>query len=171
MSRISVVIATCDRGYLLPNVLAGLANQQVAPQAVVIVDSSEVFVPVSTDSFEFDVFHLHSDQRSLTRQRNEGVVFLGRSGLLGNYVSILDDDTVPRHDWISECVQFLESRGLEVVGCSGIDGFGQRNESAVKRSVLRFFRLDTAREGVVLRSGFNSAVITPGAHQVEWLFG
>ena len=171
MSRISVVIATCDRGHLLPNVLDGLANQQVAPLAVVIVDSSESFVPLTTEAFEFEVFHIHSDQRSLTRQRNEGVAFLDRSGLLGTYVSILDDDTVPRPDWISECVRFLEDGGLRIVGCSGIDGLGQRNESAVKRSIRGVFGLDTRREGVVLRSGLNSAVTTPGVHQVEWLFG
>lgn len=151
--------------------LASLANQKAPPQAVVIVDSSEVFVPLTTESFEFDVFHLHSDQRSLTRQRNEGVAFLRRSGLLGTYVVILDDDTVPRPDWVSECVEFLETSGFEVVGCSGIDGFDQRNKSAVKRSILGVFRLDTRREGVVLRSGFSSAVTTPGAHRVEWLFG
>ena len=67
---ISVVIATYERGHLLPVVLHGLASQNLAPQAVAIVDSSETLVPVSTESFDFEVFHIRSDQRSLTRQRN-----------------------------------------------------------------------------------------------------
>lgn len=168
---ISVVIATCDRGHLLPAVLYGLASQEVPPQAVAIVDSSDILIPVSDQFFDFEVFHIRSDQRSLTRQRNEGISFLRSRGLLGSYVSILDDDTVPQPDWIAQCVQFLEAGGLKTVGCSGIDGFGRRNPSAAKRFILGIFRLDTRREGVVLRSGFNSAVTSQGVHRVEWLFG
>ena len=55
---ISVVLATCDRDHLLPHILYGLASQNLAPEAVVIVDSSEMLVPVNTESFDFEVFHI-----------------------------------------------------------------------------------------------------------------
>ena len=92
-------------------------------------------------------------------------------GLLGSFVSILHDDTVPGPDWIAGCVGFLETGGRKIVGCSGIDGFGSSNQSAAKRFILGILRLHTRRQGVVLRSGFSSAVTSKGAHRVEWLFG
>jgi GT2 family glycosyltransferase len=95
--RLSVVIATLGRPHELGGALAALADGDLLPEQVIIVDQSEgpaTRATVAAWRDRLPVLYLHSRRRGLARSRN-----LALSHVTCPYVAFTDDDCVVHPKW------------------------------------------------------------------------
>ncbi len=154
---VGVCIPTAGRPRAVETVLGSIAEQALAPAAVVVVDASEdagteaVCREMST-AFPDGVLRHVVSERGLPSQRCRGIEQLAALGV--RYVCMLDDDVTLAPDFLSEAVRFLESdAGAGFGGISGYDARGWGEE---------FERL----ERVYARVGLYDGEIRPG----RWLY-
>ena len=172
MCAVDIIICTRNRGWLIQPLLSNLEGQSLQPRMVVIVDSSDVPYAHTSDSCGLSTVLLRSAVQSLAHQRNVGLEYVFASTSPPDFVAFLDDDVIPSQNYLEDLTGFLVSHPETCVGCSGVDGHARRHRSLFARLYLRLFGLDTPKQGKVLRTGFNSAVLSSGNPVlVEWMFG
>ena len=167
--KIALIIPTRNRPVLLSNLLRSLQAQTVPADQVIIVDGSDQ--PIEAQIKQFltpGVSYLRVFPPSLTRQRNEGVKVLDEDITLAGY---LDDDIVMESDAVEAMLRFWEHCPDDVGGSS----FNITNPGRVSlfgKLLGKLFCFDDDRQGVILRSGFNTVVspVLEDTH-TEWLCG
>jgi glycosyltransferase involved in cell wall biosynthesis len=112
LPTVEVIICTHDRPVLLERCLSHLKKIDYTAYSVVVVDSA----PSTGQSYEiatkFDVAYVRCDAIGLSRARN-----LGLEVASADIVVYLDDDMIPRRDWLTGLVnQFADSKVVAVTG-------------------------------------------------------
>ena len=172
---ISVVIPTRNRPTNLAAVLQKISEQSLAIGEVVIVDSSDIVVPIPPNpSWTFVLRHQTTKIESAAVQRNIGIELVSEKCI---YLCLLDDDVLPGPQYLDELIGSLERAGG--VGISGIamnpslEDKKRQKPSGVFGRLQAFFRLDSDQDGVLLKSGVNIPVrsLSGEIQEVEWLIG
>lgn len=172
---ISVVIPTRNRPTNLAAVLQKISEQSSAIEEVVIVDSSDIVVPIPLNpSWTFVLRHQTTKIKSAAVQRNIGIELV--SGKC-KYLCFLDDDVLPGPEYLNELIGSLQRAGG--VGISGIamnpflEDKKREKPSGVFGKLQVFFKLDSDQDGVLLKSGVNIPVRSQSGdiQEVEWLIG
>ncbi len=111
--RISVLVPTYLRPEHLGRCLEGLAGQTLAPEEIVVVRRSN-------DEAAQRVLSQHPNLRLNAVCVSEGGVLAAmRAGIeraSGDVVAFIDDDAVPRPDWLEQIARLFEDRGVGAVG-------------------------------------------------------
>jgi GT2 family glycosyltransferase len=103
--RVSVVIPNLNGVRWLPGCLDALAAQTFRDREVLLVDNG------STDGSVALLRERYPHVRLVTLERNTGfapAVNLGIQATRGEYVALLNTDTVPRPDWLAALVRALD---------------------------------------------------------------
>ena len=66
--------------------------------------------------YQFKLKHVRSADASISRERNIGLSLVSKDSV---YLAVLDDDTYPEPDYLTEIVSFLHSNE-KAVGASGV---------------------------------------------------
>lgn len=157
-SSVAVCVPTAGRPEAVKRVLASVAQQELLPAAVLVVDSSnddatETVCSEVSSHFPSGILRHERSLPGLTRQRRHGVSLL-RADEGIRYVCMLDDDVTIAPDFLAVTVAFLESaQGQPFGGVSGYDlrGWGRP-----------FDRLDR----LYARLGVYDGALRPG----RWLY-
>lgn len=173
-ARLAVIVATRNRPSLLRGLLSCLERQTLPPVRVVIVDSSDVPLDAegraSCSDTGLDVCWVSSSVRSSATQRNIALDILCQSTDPPEFVAILDDDTRPAPAYLAQLVARLRLSGA--AGAAGTTGWAPPPQTAAS-VYRRIFRLESRKQGCVLRSGI--AIAVDGAREqvvpVAWLIG
>ena len=105
--RISVVIPTYNRAAFLQEALGGLICGQHTDFEVLVMDQSDDDATERlVDGFDERVIYHRMSRRGANPARNLGAA-LARADL----VAFLDDDCVPRPDWLSRIVSAFDTQG------------------------------------------------------------
>lgn len=172
---ITVVIPTRNRPTDLAVVLQKISEQSLPVEEVVIVDSSDVQVPIPRNpAWTFVLRHQTTKIKSAAVQRNIGIEHISEKC---KYLCFLDDDVLPGPQYLNELIGVLEKAGG--VGISGVamnlslDRKKREKPSGVFGKLQAFFRLDSDQDGVLLKSGVNIPVrsLSGEIQEVEWLIG
>jgi len=159
------IISTYNRPALLKKLLQSISEQSMLPDAVVIVDAGSQ--PQHFDAYHnLYINHIRSPYPSLTMQRNIGLRNTDSSCTL---VGFLDDDVILLEKSVEKMLHFWDNAGEDSGGC----GFNIVNAQAPQAMKLKeFFGIDASCRGVVLPSGFNSAIYpVDSTIKTEWLCG
>jgi GT2 family glycosyltransferase len=169
----------------MDTVLRTIAEQDLLPAVVVVVDASqgretERICEGSAQLFGDGVLRYERSQRGLPLQRCRGIEMLRAEG--ARYISMLDDDVTLAPDFLSQTLAFLESpEGSEYGGVSGYSMIGwakpfEKLERIYSRLGLYDGELDPGRwlycGRLVLLSrlppfeGIHPAEYIPGTHAV-----
>ena len=121
--KIAICAATFRRPAMLGELLAGINSLELTnvvdrELGVVIVDNDPLGTGRSTiehhrSSFRFDLHYLVEPNRGIAHARNRAIVQALAAG--AEYVAILDDDEVPRRDWLSQLLRIQAEYGADVV--------------------------------------------------------
>lgn len=169
----AVVVPTKDRPDRLATLLLGLSRQTVLPEAVVVVDASEVQGDGSRDPGSLDVTRVKAGRASMTHQKNQGVEYVLTHLRRVEIVQFMDDDIDPAPDYMARVLAVFE----EDAGIGGVSGVTQQTRDSAAGSWLhRFwkkaFLLTPGAPGTVRASGINAPPSrAPGIQQVAWLIG
>lgn len=123
----SIVIATRNRPALLAECLAGIARQDFSGnvEEVIVVDNSdnptETKDVVTSAECRWPLSILFSSPPGVSRARNKGL-FAAR----GDVTVFLDDDEVPKEDWLSELLApfSLASQKVDIVAGDYVPEWG-----------------------------------------------
>ena len=169
------MIPTRNRPSNLSAVLQAIAEQSWPVNEVVVVDSSDEIVPIPLNpGWSFVLRHQPTKIKSAAIQRNIGIELVSEQC---KYLCFLDDDVLPGPEYLSKLIGGLKK--TNGVGISGIavNPF-QQDEPRVKPMGIfgimqKFFKLDSDRDGALLKSGVNIPVRTYSdtLQEVEWLIG
>ena len=174
MKKIGIVIPTRNRKAELERVLTCIKNQDTQIDEIIVVDSSDEYVPLPiwTHS-EIKFSHIHTQIRSAAEQRNIGKRMIDNDV---EFLTFLDDDVLVEHDYVSRLIENLVLS--DAVGVSGVALNQQLSQRRMKPSgflglARRIFLLDSNRDGVLLRSGVNIPVRSDLDENIEvdWLIG
>lgn len=163
-----MIIPTRNREKYLTKLLDSLEAQVIAPDLVIVVDSSDFMIPSRVLQRDFRIKYIHTPIRSAAKQRNEGMDFVS-ANLMGNYlISFLDDDVeVPRH-YLQWKISFF-TRHPEVVGVSGVTRMQPKFREGNFVTRLLGFR---GEPGSITKAIINLAPPSNGEPvQVSWLIG
>lgn len=109
--RVSVIIPNFNGETWLPGCLAGLAEQEYEDFEVVLVDNG------SADGSRDLARRLRPDLRLIALERNQGfaaAVNVGTRAARGEYLALLNTDTVARPRWLGSLVRTLDDSPTDV---------------------------------------------------------
>ena len=161
------MVSTKDHPEDLDRMLASVARQSFLPDQIIIVDGGDETVADVVKNFpSLNIEYLRVYPPSLARQRNLGIEAIDPSM---NLAGFLDDDLVLEPDAIEAILTFWEHSANDVRGAR----FNIITDTFPKAIWLKsLFLLDSAKRGVVLRSG-HPTLTGPVAENkyVSWLTG
>jgi GT2 family glycosyltransferase len=167
MHKIAFVIPTKDRPDDLKRMLKSLADQEVKPDQIIVVDGSKPTIKNIVDNFDhLKITYISTYPPSLAKQRNLGMALLNKNITLAGY---LDDDVILERDAIKNMLKFW-SKAMPNVGGAA---FNITNTLPPKWTRIKsIFFLDSPKPGRLLSSGCTSIL----GHQkrnisVDWLCG
>jgi len=137
LGEVSVIVTTYRRAWALPNLFSALARQTLLPGEVIVVlkpsgDSSERIVEEWSRKLPI----------KLVIQRRGNVAEAAEIGLRSSsysYVLFVDDDAIPREDWVEKYVKLFE----RLPDAGGIGGL-------IYKAFLRDGRIELEDEGSYL---------------------
>ena len=109
--RVSVVIPNYNGAAWLPNCLDGLAGQEYRDFEVILVDDGSIDHSVAL------VRDRYPDVRLIALDENTGfatAVNRGIAAARGEYVALLNNDTVPKRGWLAALVRLVDESPPEV---------------------------------------------------------
>jgi len=117
--RVSVVIGTYNRAYLLEGTLKALASQEVPNSLkweIVVVDNNSrdttaQVVTAFSKTTATPVRYLFEPQQGLSHARNRGI-----KEARGSIIAFTDDDVLPAPDWIAQVAAAIERWNVHGVG-------------------------------------------------------
>ena len=127
-AAVGICIPTRARADAVEKVLTSIAEQELLPQVVLVVDASEdaeteAACERTAARFSAGVVRHVRSAPGLPSQRCVGIELLRAAGV--EFVCMLDDDVTLAPDFLSKCVNFLESGpGSTFGGISGYDAHG-----------------------------------------------
>ena len=164
--RLAIIIATKDHPEELRRTLASVQAQSAPPAQLIIVDGGTGTVEgVAREFPTLPVRYRRVFPPGLAKQQNAGVECVDPSITL---VGFLDDDIVLEPGALAAMLAFWETAPPDVGGA----GFNVLSNTQPARAVRlkALFCLDSARQGVVLRSGYQTRIgAVPATRPVEWL--
>lgn len=170
---ISVIIPTRNRSESLAECIEAILRNSIKPEHIFIVDSSDSEERKKLEFVSNSIEHEFTEIKSAAKQRNQG---LSKVPTNCDYVAFLDDDVLVPENYFSKLISSIEKFGY--VGISGIamniqNNLAPKQKTKTKKFFSRFFLLDSAKNGVILKSGINIPVkyesVVP--IEVEWLIG
>jgi GT2 family glycosyltransferase len=165
-SKIAIVIPTLNRHERLLNLLTSLANQELLPTLVILVDASEEDRSYPHTSFK--LIPIHSKIKSAAQQRNIGLEWLSKNAQSIDICFFIDDDVVLDNSYIRKASNLLLES--EAIGVSGI-AVGE-DESFTKNSFFLDLLGITGSPGSVTKAAINIPVRNEeNPIEVEWLIG
>lgn len=106
MATIAVVVPTTNRPDALARLVDALAGQTLRPDVLAIVAPAAEQIPDRIAPLPWvRIIEVDDSELGASRQRNIGITALDPGT---DYVVLLDDDTVPRADYIANAVQRIE---------------------------------------------------------------
>ncbi|MBT5874852.1 MAG: glycosyltransferase family 2 protein [Candidatus Latescibacteria bacterium] len=125
MLTISLIVITRNRPRDISRLMTAIAAQTLLPEEVIIVDASadsrteKVVGIIGRESVLGNIRYIRAKpaQRQKTIQRN-----LGAANATGEIIAYLDDDTIPREDYLSEIAACFV-RHQNAVGVAGYISF------------------------------------------------
>ena len=111
--NISIVIPVRNNSELLSSVLLGIKGQFLAPNEVIIVDSStDNAVYELTNDFDSDVpIIYHREKKTYPGEARNIGVDLANS----DWIAFLDSKTIPNEDWLERYQHLVQAYGADVV--------------------------------------------------------
>ena len=166
-TSVAVVIPTLNRHHLLAELLSDLAKQEVLPEQVIVVDSSDEAFKIESNQIPITV--IACTLKSAAVQRNIGIQYLEKSNSTIDFVAFLDDDVRPKPSYLKHLCQNLVENP-KAVGVSGLAiAVGEKLKKPSR--LLRNLKL-IGGEGSLSRAAINTPVRrTEGIIEVEWLIG
>ena len=175
MSKISVIVPTCNRESLLQDSILSLVNivkKDVENQyEIVIVDSSDISVQLNNyDNFQIKI--IATEIQSAALQRNIGLKYISATT---DFVAFLDDDVIIPEDYFKNLKNSLVKNNA--IGISGIVLKKHEKDLSSTNPVRKFIKkvlfLDSKNEGSLLLSGVNIPCTTAnhGVVKSYWLIG
>jgi GT2 family glycosyltransferase len=180
VTRIAVVVLTCDRPGELSVMLRDLAKQSRGVSQLVVVNNARLEQPTRDVVEEFG------------RRASPELIYLrgtpvfgtasGRNAALreavGDVVFLLDDDLrFPTRDYLDRVCRVFENDRSGLIGAVTTSagpvtplGFGGRTRLQARRIVKRLFDLE-ARQGGITRSGFQGGFPSLGDGDVDLFQG
>lgn len=150
VATIAVVVPTTNRHDALGRLIDALANQSHPPDVVMIVAPASETIPEPILALPWvTVVWVDSSDLGASRQRNIGIAALDPGT---DHVILLDDDTVPRSDYIANAVRRLEGDPAVVAvtgGPSVRDGAKEHRElteEEIHRALEESWRRPAAAE-------------------------
>ena len=117
---VTVVICTRHRADTLRKCLDALAQQQLPPEEVIVIDNSAGDRATECVAREYGAHYLVEPNRGLSRARN-----LGLKASKSAIVAFLDDDSVPEPQWLGSLLEpFHNARVASVTGKTISSGAG-----------------------------------------------
>jgi GT2 family glycosyltransferase len=108
----AVVICTCERPAELARCLAAVARLVPAPERVVVADNAPETGLAAPIAARFGAGYVAVRPRGVSRTRNAGA-----RACVAQWVAFLDDDMVPRADWLGAlAAEFADPRVVSVTG-------------------------------------------------------
>lgn len=166
-----LILCTRNRPDEVRACLATVRAQTHVPDRVVVVDSSDGQATeqvVAEAAADWPAGHIGYRRASpgLTHQRNVGI-----DATTGDVVHFVDDDTLLDLGYFAAILDVFGADATCEIG--GVGGFITNQPEHRFRRVDVWLGLDSAAEGVVLRSGRNIRVYDepPGDIDVDWLPG
>lgn len=110
--QVSIVIATHESAQYLPKVLSALEIQTYSNFEVIIVNNNISkkkldFLP----NYKFDLKLIHEAKIGLSIARNTGITHAK-----GQYIAFLDDDAVPKPNWLAELIFGFSRFNASLIG-------------------------------------------------------
>ncbi len=164
---IAIVIPTFNRPEKMTNILNSLISQTERCGRVVVVDGGEsVKDIVNQFADRLPVEYHRCIPPGQIRQRNYGISLLGPESRL---IASFDDDIVLEPNALKVMIDFLNHCEPDAAGV----GFNMVNFPPHRFSFLKaLFGMSSARQGQVLRSGFNVTIANPQKDfKSQWLCG
>ena len=172
---ISVIVPTRNRPRNLVAVLKKISEQSLKVDEVVIIDSSDIVVPIELNpATTFVLRHEITKIKSAAHQRNLGLDLISEQC---EYLCFLDDDVLPGPQYLSDLIGSLGKTGG--IGISGIamnpilHNKPRLKPAGIFGTLQKFFKLDSETDGVLLKSGVNIPIRSHSGEieEVEWLIG
>jgi succinoglycan biosynthesis protein ExoM len=115
LTRICVIVCTCDRHDLLVGLLAALLpHLQEAEASLIVTDNGLKPAQAIVEPYKSraDVTYLPLTKRGLVAARNAGLASaLGRNP---EFIAFIDDDEVPAKDWLQRLLACLERERADI---------------------------------------------------------
>jgi len=167
---LSIIICTKDREESLKDCLDSVFCQARQPDEIIIVDDgdlngSEFIELIKKHGIYCQLFK--KDTPGLTRSRN-----LGIDRAKGDVILFLDDDVSLDPGYVEGIMKIYEADEEGRIG--GVTGVIRRDYRPGVQPLLRFFGLDSRRQGVMLPCGIGTLVRDGSIQEptrVEWLTG
>lgn len=107
--KVSVIIPTRNRNSYLLQVLLNINTQTYHHIEVIIIDQSDVFLPVDSAVYFFPLQHIKDDNRGQSSARNKGINLAK-----GEYLLFVDDDMLVSENWIEAHLKAFQDTDTHV---------------------------------------------------------
>lgn len=107
--KVSVIIPTRNRNSYLLQVLLNINTQTYRHIEVIIIDQSDVFLPLDSSVYFFPLQHLKDDNRGQSSARNKGIDMAK-----GEYLLFVDDDMRVNENWIEAHLKAFQETDTHV---------------------------------------------------------
>ena len=131
---IAIVIVTYNRKNDLVNLIHQIAEQDMMPGKVIVINNGELYsLDKLFSDIPFELVEIRNEKNSLTVGRNKGL-----SETNAELIFMLDDDIQINPTYISTLANFMYTNP-KIMGCSAAIEFGHRNKLVDRYN--RFFKL------------------------------
>jgi len=168
--KISVIICTKDRSESLKRLINCLTAQTCKPDEVIVVDDGDMGnngLSKALESCSIPYKYIKKDSPGTTKSRNIGV-----KNSCGDIVLFLDDDVTLEKGYVESILDHFQNDKSGTIGGVGGVVIPEKKTNFFIRLFLFTFFLDSARQGVVLPSGWGVIVREiKNPINVDWLSG
>ena len=99
-SKLSIVVATHNRPYLLSKCIESLLSQERKRVEIIVVDSSD---HKNNKTYTKNIKYFYVNKKGLSGSRNTGF-----NRAMGEFVAFIDDDAIAGSSWIKEILSFIK---------------------------------------------------------------
>lgn len=107
--QVSVIIPTRNRSSYLLQILLNINAQTYRHIEVIIIDQSDVFLPVDSSAYFFPLQHIKDDNRGQSSARNKGIDLAK-----GEYFLFVDDDMLVNENWVEAHLKAFQETDTHV---------------------------------------------------------
>ncbi len=129
-TRVSVIVANYNYGPYLPEAMASVLGQTVAPDEIILIDDA------STDGSQEVALRYNGNARVVLNERNLGIIdnFNKAVSLAsGDYIALLGADNRMRSDYVERCKVALDRRPDAAIAYTDMAIFGARAADLAQR--------------------------------------